>query len=266
MPLRFASSWYIDARSTGRGSKRPLSGRRTGDLPRPRSTSGRRGPRHPGSTIARWTPNGMNPIVFARTRAPWRTACGGIPWVMSMICVSGAMRFMTPWQVPTKSSASPKSLGNVMNTRGATTAVRLGRASYSASRAGRQRRTRSRRISLHRRRPLGRIRTKAVGTWAGAAGRRGAASSLRTVAPRDPRTGAHSRSLGRVSRETGLARATRCLPLHASELCGDDRDVDEHEDEDRPVRGRDVLACVTEAPRGAPRRSASSRLPASSTR
>ena len=61
----------------------------------------------------------MKPTVLASTRAPWRTACAGIPWVMSMICASGAMRFITPWHVPTKSSLSPKSLRNVMNTRGA---------------------------------------------------------------------------------------------------------------------------------------------------
>jgi hypothetical protein len=35
---------------------------------------------------------------------------------MSMICDFGAIRFITPWHVPTKSSFSPKSLRNVMNT------------------------------------------------------------------------------------------------------------------------------------------------------
>ena len=69
--------------------------------------------------MARWTPTGMKPIVLASTSAPWSTACGGIPCVMSMICASGAIRFITPWHVPTKSSLSPKSLRNVMNTRGA---------------------------------------------------------------------------------------------------------------------------------------------------
>src|SRR5262249_16245031 len=34
------------------------------------------------------------------------------------IWASGAMRFITPWHVPTKSSLRPKSLKNVMNTRG----------------------------------------------------------------------------------------------------------------------------------------------------
>src|SRR6266498_3076110 len=33
---------------------------------------------------------------------------------MSMISTSGAIRFMTPWHVPTKSSRSPKSVRNVM--------------------------------------------------------------------------------------------------------------------------------------------------------
>ena len=46
----------------------------------------------------------MYGIVFASTSAPWRICCGGIPCVMSMICASGAIRLITPWQVPTKSS------------------------------------------------------------------------------------------------------------------------------------------------------------------
>ena len=101
------------------GSSSPLSGPTYSRPSSSRSASGRLGPPTPGSTIARWTPTGMNPIVFARTSAPCRIDFGGIPCVMSMICASGAMRLMTPWQVPTKSSLSPKSLRNVMNTRGA---------------------------------------------------------------------------------------------------------------------------------------------------
>ena len=58
-------------------------------------------------------------LVLARTTAPWRTDCGGMPWLMSMICASGAIRLITPWQVPTKPSLSPKSLRNVMNTQSA---------------------------------------------------------------------------------------------------------------------------------------------------
>ena len=54
--------------------------------------------------------------VLASTSAPCSTACGGIPCVMSMIPASGAIRLITPWQVPTKSSWSPKSERNVMNT------------------------------------------------------------------------------------------------------------------------------------------------------
>src|SRR5205814_1894704 len=54
--------------------------------------------------------------VLARTRAPWRTCCGGMPCVMSRISASGAMRLITPWHVPTKSSRSPKSDRKVMNT------------------------------------------------------------------------------------------------------------------------------------------------------
>ena len=37
-------------------------------------------------------------------------AFGGIPWVTSITRVSGAIRAITPWQVPTKSSWRPKSV------------------------------------------------------------------------------------------------------------------------------------------------------------
>ena len=47
--------------------------------------------------------------VLARTSAPWSTAVGGIPCVTSITRASGAMRAMTPWHVPTKSSWRPKS-------------------------------------------------------------------------------------------------------------------------------------------------------------
>ena len=100
---------------------RPLSGPTYSRPSASRSTRARRGPPTPGSTIARWTPTGMKPIVFARTSAPCRMDVAGMPWVMSMICDSGAMRFITPWQVPTKSSFNPKSLRNVMNTSGSVT-------------------------------------------------------------------------------------------------------------------------------------------------
>jgi hypothetical protein len=59
----------------------------------------------------------MYGVVFASTSAPWSTCCGAIPWVTSMIWTSGAIALMTPWQVPTKSSWSPKSLRKVTNTR-----------------------------------------------------------------------------------------------------------------------------------------------------
>ena len=52
--------------------------------------------------------------VLASMSAPWRIRPGRIPCVTSMISVSGAMRLITPWQVPTKSSCSPKSVRNVM--------------------------------------------------------------------------------------------------------------------------------------------------------
>ena len=59
----------------------------------------------------------MYGTVFARTSAPWRIAVGGMPCVMSMTRASGAMRLMTPWHVPTKSSWSPKSVRKETNTR-----------------------------------------------------------------------------------------------------------------------------------------------------
>jgi hypothetical protein len=53
--------------------------------------------------------------VFASTSAPWSTCCGGMPCVMSITSASGAIRLMTPRQVPAKSSSSPKSVRRVMN-------------------------------------------------------------------------------------------------------------------------------------------------------
>ena len=38
----------------------------------------------------------MNGSVLASVSAPWRTACGAMPCVMSMISTSGAIRFITP--------------------------------------------------------------------------------------------------------------------------------------------------------------------------
>ena len=73
----------------------------------------------------------------SRARArPASTTCGGIPCVMSMICASGAIRLITPWQVPTKSSFSPKSLRNVMNTPRSVTPRR--RAELLAARPARR--------------------------------------------------------------------------------------------------------------------------------
>src|SRR6266516_4868117 len=71
----------------------------------------------------------MYGVVFASTSAPWRTCCGEIPCVTSMIWTWGAIDLITPWQVPTKSSCNPKSLRKVMNTR----------ADFKRSRRGRLR-------------------------------------------------------------------------------------------------------------------------------
>ncbi len=88
-------------------------------------------PPTPGSTTARWTPTGMYGSVFASTSAPCSTACGGMPCVTSMIWASGAIRLITPWQVPTKSSCSPKSVRKEMNTR---PSLRRGRVARSDGR------------------------------------------------------------------------------------------------------------------------------------
>ena len=55
-------------------------------------------------------PRGMYGSVLERTSAPWSTCVAGIPCVRSMTRASGAIRAMTPWHVPTKSSCSPKSV------------------------------------------------------------------------------------------------------------------------------------------------------------
>src|ERR1044072_9219149 len=56
--------------------------------------------------------------VLLSTSAPCSTCWGGTPCVMSMISVSGAMVLITPWQVPTKSSWSPKSERKVITMGG----------------------------------------------------------------------------------------------------------------------------------------------------
>ena len=79
--------------------------------------------------------------VFASTSAPWSTACGAIPCVMSITCASGAILVITPWQMPTKSSSSPKSVRKVMTTAGgypATARTRLATSGDSASRRTRR--------------------------------------------------------------------------------------------------------------------------------
>ena len=55
--------------------------------------------------------------VLARTSAPWSTRVAGMPCVTSITRASGAIRAITPWHVPTKSSWSPKSVRKQMTTR-----------------------------------------------------------------------------------------------------------------------------------------------------
>ena len=103
-------------RPPGPGARCP--DRRSTAPPRRAARAARRELPTPGSMTARCTPTGMYGSVLASTSAPCRICCGGIPCVTSMICVSGAICLITPWQVPTKSSWSPKSLRKVTNTRG----------------------------------------------------------------------------------------------------------------------------------------------------
>ncbi len=112
-------------RRSRRASRRPESAARCRARRRDvRRRSGARAPAArvptPGSTTARCTPSGRYGSVFASTSDPCSTPCGWIPCVMSMISISGAIRFITPWHVPTKSSSSPKSVRKVTNTLSAT--------------------------------------------------------------------------------------------------------------------------------------------------
>ena len=87
---------------------RPLSGpTRKRSSPAQRSATARRDEPTPGSTTAKCTPAGMNPSARRSTSAPERTSCRAMPCVTSMTRAAGAIRAITPWQTPTKSSASP---------------------------------------------------------------------------------------------------------------------------------------------------------------
>ena len=72
-----------------------------------RSATARRSLPTPGSTTARCTPAGMNGNARRSTIAPSRTSWRAMPCVTSMTRTSGAIRAMTPWQTPTKSSPRP---------------------------------------------------------------------------------------------------------------------------------------------------------------
>ena len=132
----------------------------------------------------------------------WRTDVAGIPCVMSMICVSGAIRSMTPWHVPTKSSFNPKSLRNVMNTPRSVTPPGV-RSYLRLGRRGAQRRAVLRRASPHRRTPRGLILTKAVGARSG----RGLATTVAAYA---------SARGSRVGASTWRGRARRALRSRAA--------------------------------------------------
>ena len=61
-----------------------------------------RGRRPPGGR-----PAAQNGSARRRTSAPVRTSWRGMPWVRSMTRASGAIRAITAWQTPTKSSSRP---------------------------------------------------------------------------------------------------------------------------------------------------------------
>ena len=116
----------------GAGSAGRCRGRRRRARPRraARAAAGRRPPRDR-------RPRGGRPRACtgscSRARArPGARPAGGIPWVMSIICDSGAIRFITPWQTPTKSSWRPKSVRNVM-TIGSIASTRPSRSCVAAS-------------------------------------------------------------------------------------------------------------------------------------
>ena len=90
------------------GRSRPLSGpTRMRSSSAQRIATARRAAPTSGSTTARWTPGGANGSDRARVSAPPRTSWRGTPWVRSMTRASGAIRAITAWQTPTKSSAQP---------------------------------------------------------------------------------------------------------------------------------------------------------------
>ncbi len=90
------------------GPRTPLSGAtKTRSSSFASTATGRRSDPTPGSITATCTPGSAKGTAFAITTAPWRTACRGSPWVMSMIRTSGAIRAITARQTPANSSAVP---------------------------------------------------------------------------------------------------------------------------------------------------------------
>ena len=72
-----------------------------------RSATARRVPPTPGSTTTRCTPAGQNGNARRRMTAARLTSWRGTSWVRSSTRTSGAIRAITPWQTPTKSSLRP---------------------------------------------------------------------------------------------------------------------------------------------------------------
>ena len=87
------------ARCRGRRGSGPSSATRT--------ATARRSPPTSRVHTARWTPGGQYGSARRSTSAPERTSWRGMPWVRSMTAAPGAIRAITPWQTPTKSSARP---------------------------------------------------------------------------------------------------------------------------------------------------------------
>src|SRR5947208_15046 len=126
---------------------------------------------------------------------------------MSMISTSGAMRFITPWQVPTKSSCTPKSVRNVMN-----------RATPRRSLRGRQRPASSppprRRVPLPAPPPLSAVRSRSREAASRAEPRPARPRQNRAprARPREPSASARSSGRPHGSRQGDARRAASAHP------------------------------------------------------
>src|SRR5438552_6130473 len=77
---------------------------------------GRRSLPTPGSTMATWiVPGGKCREAECSRYAPARMLCAGTSWVRSTIWAWGLIPRMTPFMLPTNTSAAPKSVSSVIS-------------------------------------------------------------------------------------------------------------------------------------------------------